>query len=77
MWVGVAVLVGMMLAPPWATAHTFRSGASSSLFYAPIWRPPLTTREMSVFIDWSRLFAQVVGVVALTAAAVVTLREKR
>ena len=80
LWVGVACIALMCLVPPWRLGvhneGVYGQGplGYSLLFWPPYWHPGL---GHSLTLDFSRLFVQWVAVIAVTGAAIYTLRDKR
>lgn len=81
----VAVLLGMVLLPPWM--HQANDGGRQSMGYGPIWHPPVVNQEQGINIfglkleveeqvratriDWERLLLQGLMVVIVGGAAYV------
>jgi hypothetical protein len=82
--VGIALLIGSALVPPWQSVHTLHGARqSASAGYHPLWNPPSEEVELpegasapgyKINVVW--LAVQMVGVLAAMNVGIAVVRPK-
>ena len=77
LWVGLAVIVGMVMYPPWVPTTAYYSRFGERVRYSPIWRDPQSIEDRCDYgvMSFRRLFLQAVTVAGVTALLFITVKK--